>query len=109
MKVYKGTVSDMDWEVTVDGQPLNPRYDLRNHSPDGFSWGYAGSGPAQLALAILCDHLNNDDLAQHIYQDFKFKAITTLPMNEGFELTSDEVQRIVSDIIGEISHQILVS
>lgn len=26
------------------------------HSPDGFEWGYGGSGPADLALAILCDH-----------------------------------------------------
>jgi len=28
-----------------------PRSDLRNHSPNGFEWGYSGSGPAQLALA----------------------------------------------------------
>ena len=33
--------------------PLDPRYDLRNHSPTGFAWGYGGSGPSQLALAIL--------------------------------------------------------
>src|SRR3990170_4477229 len=26
------------------------------HSPDGFEWGYAGSGPADLALAILADY-----------------------------------------------------
>ncbi len=37
-------------------RPLGPRLDLANHSPDGFSWGYGGSGPAQLALAILADH-----------------------------------------------------
>jgi len=23
-----------------------------NHSPDGFNWGYGGSGPAQLSLGI---------------------------------------------------------
>lgn len=27
------------------------------HSPDGFECGYGGSGPADLALAILSDHL----------------------------------------------------
>ena len=32
-----------------DPRPLDPRLDLRRHSPDGFEWGYAGSGPAQLA------------------------------------------------------------
>ena len=38
------------------GDELDPRFDLRNHSPDGFEWGYYGSGPAQLALALLCDY-----------------------------------------------------
>jgi len=30
-----------------------PSLQLRKHSPDGFEWSYGGSGPAQLALAIL--------------------------------------------------------
>src|SRR5579859_5749217 len=34
---------------------LNPRNDLMNHSPNGLSWGYLGSGPAQLALAMLME------------------------------------------------------
>jgi hypothetical protein len=38
---------------------LSPRFSqkIRNHSPDGFEVGYPGSGPAQLALAILIDFL----------------------------------------------------
>ncbi|GAI22752.1 unnamed protein product, partial [marine sediment metagenome] len=38
-----------------------------DHSPDGFNWGYAGSGPAQLALAILLDVTEDQDfsLAHH--------------------------------------------
>jgi hypothetical protein len=45
--------------VSAAGQEMMPlplRCDLVNHSPTGFSWGYAGSGPAQLALAILADY-----------------------------------------------------
>ncbi len=42
--------------VTVDGEPLPLRLDLYNHSPTGFEWAYNGSGPAQLALAILAHH-----------------------------------------------------
>ena len=36
-------------EVCIWGKPLSPRpsWKLRNHSPDGFAWGYGGSGPAQ--------------------------------------------------------------
>ena len=57
-----------------------PKYhDVRNHSPDGFAWGYGGSGPAQLALAILCDLLGDTDLAQRHYQHFKFEHIATIP------------------------------
>jgi hypothetical protein len=29
------------------------------HSPDGFSWGYGGSGPAELARCLLIDALGN--------------------------------------------------
>jgi hypothetical protein len=92
MKVYQGTVTpnEMDWEVTVDGRPLSPRYDLANHSPDGFSWGYAGSGPAQLALALLADYLGDKE-AQRLYQDFKF-VIARLPQNECWKMTGGEIE-----------------
>jgi hypothetical protein len=66
--------------------PLNPRHDLRNHSPDGFEWGYAGSGPAQLALALCADALGDDERAQAIYQAFKFRVILGLS-NDTWELT----------------------
>lgn len=51
---------------------LEPRNDLYNHSPDGIEWGYAGSGPAQLALGILADALESDRLAIRLHQQFKF-------------------------------------
>lgn len=54
---YEGTISKGAISVKVDGRALPLRLGVRNHSPTGFSWGYNGSGPAQLALAILCDHL----------------------------------------------------
>ena len=59
--------------------PLDPRYDLRNHSPTGFAWAYAGSGPAQLALAILADATGDDATALRHYQQFKFDKIAVLP------------------------------
>ena len=48
---------------------------VKNHSPDGFNWGYAGSGPAQLALAILLEVTNDEAKALAHYQDFKFQVI----------------------------------
>jgi len=31
--------------VTVDGKPLDPRFDLKVFSRSGFEWTYAGDGP----------------------------------------------------------------
>lgn len=52
-----------------------PSQGIVNHSPDGFAWGYGGSGPSQLALAILLE-LSTRAYAAARYQDFKFKVIS---------------------------------
>jgi hypothetical protein len=56
---------------------------LWNNSPTDFSWGYNGSGPAQLALAILTDYFGEKSggkaLAEALYEPFKFTVITVLP------------------------------
>jgi len=60
-----------------DWHRLDPRLDLRNHSPTGFEWGYGGSGPAQLALALAASRLP-DALARTIYQRLKSTLIAGL-------------------------------
>jgi len=62
-----------DGAVVVDGSPLTHERSYRyvKHSPDGFNWGYAGSGPSQLAFAILLDFTGDVHLALNMYQDFK--------------------------------------
>ncbi len=57
--------------------PLRPSYKLYPHSPDGFQWGYCGSGPAQLALAILLDLTRDPDLSVRLHQEFKRNLIAT--------------------------------
>jgi hypothetical protein len=79
MKIYEGWREGHAVIVTVDGRSLNPRLDLYNHSPTGFEWGYCGSGPAQLALAILADHLADDRQALDVYQRFKWAVVMKLP------------------------------
>jgi hypothetical protein len=58
--------------VLVDGVLLDPApsQKLFNHS-DGFAWGYGGSGPSQLALAILLESGLNDETAVRLHQQFK--------------------------------------
>jgi Family of unknown function (DUF6166) len=72
---------------------LKLRLDLCNHSPTGFEWGYTGSGPAQLALAMLADALRHDPSAIGLHQPFKFKVIAALPRDEPWHMTVDEVQQ----------------
>jgi len=71
--------------VWLDGKELTPEESqtYRNHSPDGFSWGYGGSGPAQLALAVMLE-ING---AAFGYQEFKWKELATLKMDGDFETT----------------------
>jgi hypothetical protein len=57
MKTYLGTRTAQGVTVLVEtGKRKRPLRHIPFHSPDGFEWGYGGSGPADLALAILVDH-----------------------------------------------------
>ena len=59
MKIIRGRKSVVVCiaELVDEGYttPLSLEKSLKvvDHSPDGFQWGYLGSGPAQLAAAIL--------------------------------------------------------
>lgn len=77
-------------DVFVDGEKLNLAKSLqvRRHSPSGFNWGYGGSGPAQLALAILLELLP-EDKAVSLYQYFKQEFIANLPQCKDFVLLLD--------------------
>ncbi len=79
------SVSDLSRELLP-----GPSQKLWNHSPDGFEWGYGGSGPAQLALAILLDFTGDDKKAWRAYQTFKDDKIATAPL-EGFTITGREI------------------
>ena len=67
--------------VYLNGEPLSaaPSQRLMNHSPDGFAWGYGGSGPAQLALAVLLAAGMPEQRALELYQVFKADVIAVLP------------------------------
>lgn len=60
------------------------------HSPAGFSWGYGGSGPADLARSILSEHLGTDP-SPGCYQAFKFAFAARFPQDGGWELSSTEI------------------
>jgi hypothetical protein len=97
MKTYQGRREGHAAIVTVDGRPLNPRLDLYNHSPTGFEWGYSGSGPAQLALAILADHFGDARQALDWYQRFKWAVVAGFSFR-GWTLTTGDIDLALQSI-----------
>lgn len=71
------TANQANGNVHIGGIYLDPSVSQRvyNHSPDGFAWGYAGSGPSQLALALLLFFTGNSPWSEAHYQHLKFEII----------------------------------
>jgi hypothetical protein len=89
MKIYEGGRSLDGAVVTVDGMPLDPRYDLKRYSPAGFEWTYEGDGPRQLALALLADHLGDGAKALALTERFMREVVAEL--DNAWRLTSEEI------------------
>lgn len=66
--------------LIIDSNVIYPSRSQRvvNHSPDGFNWGYRGSGPAQTALAILLECTSQTEALLY-YQNYKSEKIASLP------------------------------
>jgi Family of unknown function (DUF6166) len=95
----QGTVGRAIVTVHEEGQeprPLALRHDLRRHSEE-FNWGYGGSGPAQLALALAADVLGDIEAAQDVYQRLKFQLVGRFA-RDGWSLTEDQLRQTIRDI-----------
>ena len=90
MAVYYGRNAH---DVYKNWQPLEPgrSLKLRNHSPTGFSWGYGGSGPAQLALALLLDVTDSEQVALASYQQFKWDTVATWKSSDEWLIRTEEI------------------
>jgi hypothetical protein len=98
MKLYEGGRSLAGAVVTVDGAPLDPRFDVKRFSPAGFEWTYEGDGPRQLALALLADHLGDPARALALTEGFMRKVVAVL--DNAWALTSDEIEAALSNDAG---------
>ena len=96
MKIYRGGRSLDGAVVTVDGKPLSPRHDLKRLSATGFEWTYEGAGPAQLALALLADHLGDDARALALYEAFMIRIVAEL--DNSWELNSADIEAALAGL-----------
>jgi len=93
--VYTGRRFADGVEVKRDRRPLSPAasWRVRNHSPTGFEWGYGGSGPAQLALALMLDVLGDAGLAQRCYHWIMWATVST--WSNSWRVTAGELLDLV--------------
>jgi hypothetical protein len=78
MKLYAGERTIDGLVVTVDGKPLAEHREVRCFDAGGFEWGYEGENPRQLALAILVDHLRDNERAIRWSEPFMRRVIANL-------------------------------
>lgn len=96
MKTYTGDRTIDGIQVLVDGAPLDPRTDLKTYSKNGFEWTYEGPEPAQLAFAILMDHLGDPKRAEALHQAFMREIVANF--DNTWEITSADVDAYVMSL-----------
>ena len=96
MKTYAGDRTIDGIMVTVDGEPLDPRTDVREYSVNGFEWTYEGDEARQLALALLVDHLGGAERALALVEPFMRAVVANF--DNTWEMTSDDVAAAVEAV-----------
>lgn len=90
-KTYVADRAKYGRTIYVDtGRQRYPLKHVCRHSPDGFEWGYGGSGPADLALSILTEAVG-PKLAEKHYQEFKWVFVASLSF-EGWTLKEEPIK-----------------
>jgi hypothetical protein len=86
--VYEGDNGDLRRVAKLD-----PHLEVLNKSPTGFAWGYGGSGPAQLAFALLAAVVGVERAQDpELYQRFKFDFIAKLDQTKGWAIPEDFIK-----------------
>jgi hypothetical protein len=96
MKTYSGSRTMDGIRVLVDGAPLDDRTDIKEFTDLGFEWTYEGAAPAQLALAMLADHLGNDEKALGLYEPFMREIVANF--DNDWEMTSEDIEAALTQI-----------
>ncbi len=79
--------------VSADGKPLSPYYDQHALTDRGFEWSYEGPEPAQLAFALLYDHLRDSDKAIELHERFMKNIVANF--DNVWELTSADIEESI--------------
>jgi hypothetical protein len=83
------------------------------HSPDGFEWGYSGSGPSDLARSLLFDHMvyetdvlagSSGRIVEDNYMAFRDAIVAKLP-KDGWAIATSQIESWleVHSLAGELA------
>ncbi|NKB57297.1 MAG: hypothetical protein GKS00_13300 [Alphaproteobacteria bacterium] len=98
MATYTGARTIDGIAVLADGAPLDPRTDLKRFTDRGFEWTYEGDEPAQLALALLAHHFNDDVKALSLCDVFMRRVVANL--DNDWELNGTQIDSAVAELDG---------
>ena len=98
MKTYKGARTIDGIRVLVDDRPLDESYGLKRFTGRGFEWSYEGDEPSQLALAILADHLGDDQRSLDTCDAFMKAVVANL--DNDWQLTGKDIDEALAGIGG---------
>ena len=98
MKTYQGKRTIDGLVVTVDGAPLPEHYEVKRFTTFGFEWTYKGDSPQQLALAILVDHLGDNNRALRLTEPFMKAVVANL--DNDWQLTGADIDAAIRGLEG---------
>ena len=98
MTTYEGRRTIDGLVVTVDGKRLDEHYEVKRFTKFGFEWTYEGDSPRQLALAILADHLGDNDRAIRLTEPFMKAVVANL--DNDWQLTGAEIDAAIRGLEG---------
>ncbi len=98
MSTFEGRRTIDGLVVTVDGKRLDEHYGVKRFTTWGFEWTYEGDSPRQLALAILVEHLRDNDRAIALSEAFMRDVVANL--DNDWVLTGAEIDKAIAAIEG---------
>lgn len=99
-RIFQGDRTIDGSVVTIDGVTLDAQLSLQTYTDRGFEWGYEGDGPRQVALAILVEHLGDNDRAQTLCEDFMLRVVANFG-NE-WEMSSNDIDIALKNIEAKV-------
>lgn len=85
--------------VMPETGPLYPLKHLMRHSPDGFEYGYGGSGPSDLARSIVGDLLEEKDPKPSLYRPVTHRLVAQIEGDGPVFIPEDLVRLAMVEVV----------